>query len=371
VVGVSLCGFEMDEAVASQEYGGKVRGSSSSKNSIGRVGVIRFSAVGDVVLTSPAVAALKRAWPHVEIVYVTSVKNRALVANDPNISSVFTLDDGERVIDFSNRVKALELDHVLDLHGSLRSRAVCALIGCKTVRWRKRSLWDEATVRVGLRRWQSPSTVCHRYHDAVERLVGSKLALEPLRMHLSEDQRARGEALICDFGLDQSKPIVGMNPGAGWETKRWPVRYFSDLARRVLSTGVQVLVSGSCEEQSLCEELVRLAPGAVYISADLGSWAGVISHCDAFVANDCGPMHMARALGVPTLAVFGSTDPYQFDFEGHYVYSNNQSCAPCHFYGRRRCPKRHFRCLSVLTSEAAWPALRRLLDTPNGLVVKG
>jgi ADP-heptose:LPS heptosyltransferase len=72
-------------------------------------------------------------------------------------------------------------------------------------------------------------------------------------------------------------------------------------------------------------------------------------------------MHMARALGVPTLAIFGSTDPAMFDFAGHAMLFAGVECAPCSFFGRSRCPRGHFRCMLDLTEERAWNALSPLL----------
>lgn len=73
-------------------------------------------------------------------------------------------------------------------------------------------------------------------------------------------------------------------------------------------------------------------------------------------------MHVSRALGVPTLAFFGSTDPTMFDFSGHEVLFAGVECAPCSFFGRRRCPRGHFRCMLDLDEERAWTALSRLLN---------
>jgi heptosyltransferase-2 len=110
--------------------------------------------------------------------------------------------------------------------------------------------------------------------------------------------------------------------------------------------------------------VVRAAPGAVDLSGklDLRALGGFIARCAAFVANDSGPMHMARALGVPTLAFFGSTDPTMFDFHGHEVLFAAVPCAPCSFFGRRRCPRGHFRCMLDLGEERAWSALLPLLS---------
>jgi ADP-heptose:LPS heptosyltransferase len=73
-------------------------------------------------------------------------------------------------------------------------------------------------------------------------------------------------------------------------------------------------------------------------------------------------MHMARGLGVPTLAFFGSTDPGMFDFSGHHALFAGVECSPCSFYGRSSCPKGHFRCMLDLDEERGWRALQPLLS---------
>ena len=107
----------------------------------------------------------------------------------------------------------------------------------------------------------------------------------------------------------------------------------------------------------------RCAPGAVDLCGrlDLSALGGFIERCGAFVANDSGPMHMARALGVPTLALFGSTDPGMFEFDGHAALFAGVGCSPCSFYGRRRCPRGHFHCMLDLDVDRAWRALVPLL----------
>src|SRR5205085_9351984 len=184
-----------------------------------------------------------------------------------------------------------------------------------------------------------------------------------LQYVLGPEDLAVTDGVLRKTGLDPSLPLVGLSPGANWATKRWPAERFAGLARRALERGLQVAVQGSAAEAQLAQTVVRGAPGAVDLSGklDLPGLGGFISRCTAFVANDSGPMHMARALGVPTLAIFGSTDPAMFDFSGHAVLFAGVECAPCSFFGRARCPYGHFRCMLELGPERAWYALAPLL----------
>jgi len=327
--------------------------------------VLRFSAVGDVVLTGPAIHALRIAWPDARIVYAVKQRLSHLVEHNPNVDDVIALRDGEGLFSYARRLRATRPSVVLDLHGKIRSRIVRALLpGVPKVVWHKRDFRDTLPVKLALRPYHASMLFADRYHAAVEQMVGRELPKGKLEYFLGPDDLAVADAALRAAGVDPHRPLLGLSPGANWATKRWPVERFAGLARRALERGLQVAVQGSASEAPLGTAVARLAPGAVDLSGklDLRGLGGFIARCTAFAANDSGPMHMARALGVPTLAFFGSTDPTMFDFRGHEVLFAGIPCAPCSFFGRRRCPRGHFRCMLDLTEERAWGALSPLLS---------
>ena len=323
--------------------------------------VLRFSAVGDVVLTSPAIDALRAAWPDARIVYAIKERLAGLVTHNPNLDEVIALRAGEGPLSYARRLRAVQPTVVLDLHGKIRSKILRLLIpGVPKVVWHKRDFRDTLPVKLALRPYRSSMLFADRYHAAVEELVGRKLPRGRLQYFLGPEDRAEADRVMRAAGLDPAKPLLGLSPGANWETKRWPAERFAGLARRALLRGMEVAVQGSASEASLGQLIASSAPGAVDLCGklDLRGLGGFISRCAAFVANDSGPMHMARALGVPTLSFFGSTDPTMFDFaSGHRALFAGVPCAPCSFFGRRRCPRGHFRCMLDLDEDRAWDAL--------------
>jgi heptosyltransferase-2 len=326
--------------------------------------VLRFSSVGDVVLTAPAIEALKRAWPDARIVYALKERLAHLVRHNPDVDEIVELRAGEGPLSYARRLRAARPSVVLDLHGKIRSKILRALIpGVPKVVWHKRDFRDTLPVKLALRPYHSSMLFADRYHAAVEELVGRKVERGRLRYFLGPDDVSEAERVLRAAGIDPSRPLLGLSPGANWETKRWPAERFAALARRAIAEGVQVAVQGSATEAPLGRSIALLAPGAVDLCGklDLRALGGFISLCAAFAANDSGPMHMARALGVPTLAFFGSTDPAMFDFTGHQLQFAGVECAPCSFFGRRRCPRGHFRCMLDLDEERAWGALKPLL----------
>ncbi|MEL6545221.1 MAG: glycosyltransferase family 9 protein [Myxococcota bacterium] len=324
-----------------------------------RVAVIRFSSVGDIVLTTPALHALKRARPECEIVFVTKAAMRPLIAHSPHVDALVFPAAEESASALGARVRELDVDGVIDLHGNHRSRRVRAALRQRTVVWEKRPWQDNLPVRLGLRPYRARMMIAERYHRAVERFLDEDVEAGELRYVVGADDQSQADDILTANNIERGETLVGFSPGAMWETKRWPLERFAELAKRVVRSGWRVVLTGSPAEAPLLKKIVEHVPEAVSLAGamKLGALGGVIARCAAFVANDSGPMHIARGLGVPTLAFFGTTAPAQFDFTNHALMYANIGCSPCHFYGRRRCPRGHFRCMLELSVDEAWSAL--------------
>ncbi|HVO29562.1 MAG TPA: glycosyltransferase family 9 protein [bacterium] len=333
--------------------------------------VLRFSSAGDVLLTSPALEALKTAWPSTRVRFVVKPAFADLVRHNPHVDEIVEMREGESARALARRIAAGEggAAAVLDLHSGTRSRGVRFWLPRRGPRvvWTKRPLTDAVLVRLRVRPYRAAMTIADRYHAAVERLVGRALPKGSFRLWVSEADRAAAGQALTAAGVDATRPILGMSPGANWFTKRWPADRYADIARRAAERGMQVIATGSAGEAAILDEVRASAPHVIPLAGrlTLGQLGGVIERCAAFVANDSGPMHMARALGVPTLAFFGSTDPKQFDFTGHALRFAAVECSPCSFYGLSRCPKGHFRCLLDLDAASSWSALEPLLTRPR------
>lgn len=337
-----------------------------------RVLVVRFGSVGDIVLTGGAVAAMRSAWPDTRVCFVTRRRFAQLAACLPGVDEVVALEEGEGVRSLARRAAVGGVDAVLDLHTTLRSLLLRLwLPRARVGRWLRRSRWADLLVRLGLRRVDNPVTVAERYHRAVEELVGGSLPRGRLGLLVHPPARDAVAALLSAKGVEAGARSVALIPGANWATKRWAPERFAVLARRAIAQGMVPLVVGGPGEEELTRAVCAAAPGAVDLGASvsLAELPALIGGCAAVVAHDSGPMHMARALQVPTLAIFGSTDPAAFDFRGHAVHAAPPPCAPCHPYGRPACPRGHMACLTELKAEPAELLLDGLLrgDRPEAL----
>lgn len=338
------------------------------------VAILRFSSAGDVLLTAPAVHALRLAWPEARLTFVTHAPFAPWVVNNRDIDHVLALPAGTTALQLRRALRERAPDVVLDLHGKLRGMFLRISLGAaRSVAWEKRTLAETLAVRFGGARYHARCHIAARYHAAVEQLVGQPLPRQPLRYVVDAPSREAAVTLLRERGIRLDRPLVGMAPGALWETKRWPPDRFGALAAWAANQGLQVVLTGSPSERAMTKRVQMLAPHAVDLAGalDLALLAAIIDRCEAFVANDSGPMHMARALGVPTVALFGSTDPGQFDFSGHQLLFAGADCSPCSFHGLPQCPRGDLRCLNDLSVEQTRRALESSLSRGRAAYVMG
>ena len=161
--------------------------------------------------------------------------------------------------------------------------------------------------------------------------------------------------------------IVALAPGSVWGTKRWP--YYPELAARLTERGARVVVVGGAADRALAETIAQACHAGTVVDAtgklSLLASAELLARCTALVTNDSAPQHLASAMGVPTLTIFGPTVA-EFGFGplaagsatvGHPALA----CRPCDPHGPAKCPLGHWRCMREQTADAVGAALEALL----------
>ncbi len=296
-----------------------------------RIAVLRLGRLGDLVMTEPALRWLATT-PGVEVDLVT----------DPAYVGVFSrLLDGVRVLPSSREIEA---DFVLDLHGVNRSRRLRA--GRRGLCVSKEGLRRRLSVLAPALGLQARLTWPERHLLAAERALG-ELGIRPGK---------RPEPTPCFAPWGSREPgLLGVSPGAGWDTKRWPVEHFRELL--ALWPGPSV-VFGAADEQ----ELVASVGGEVWGDSSLVGLAAGLSRCGVVVAGDTGPLHLGAALGARVVALFGPTPVntgfWTWESQGSLLRAEDLSCSPCSMHGRRSCPRGHHRCMRALSPSRVAEAAR-------------
>lgn len=192
---------------------------------------------------------------------------------------------------------------------------------------------------------------------------GARLPKDLPRPHLTVDHESKAR-LIDKFDLgDDSRPVLAIAPGASYgEAKRWPVRSYGQLAAVASAAGWAVWVVGGPGEVGLVEYIKSVAPEARALagSTSLSEAIDLIAASTVLVSNDSGLMHVAAAVEVPVVAIYGSSSPtYTPPLGKSEVLYLNLECSPCF---RRQCPLGHLDCLTKISVDAVWAAVTRLVD---------
>jgi len=186
----------------------------------------------------------------------------------------------------------------------------------------------------------------------------------PLQTEVIESVAAK----LRTLGVVEGKTTIGVNPGSVWPTKRWWLEGFAEfigLAKAKLDC--QVLLFGGPEDGEVVKRLAeRSGRGVIDLAGkfSLRELPAAIGRCQVFVTNDSGPMHIAVACKVPTVAIFCATTP---DL-GFYPYSSQAvviqkqlTCRPCTSHGGRRCPLVHENCIRQIRPQSVLAAVEKLL----------
>lgn len=320
--------------------------------------VIRYSALGDVVLATSLVEPLRRAYPDATIEWVVDRSYAALL--EGVVDGVISFSRSDR----HSRAAALaqakgRFDLAIDLQNKPWSTRVARAAAPKRLRLVRRTVLEALGSLLGR------DTVLDTTHATT--LYARAAALTesgPLRVSQSAEAVARATALLPD-----GRPWVGVAPGAAWATKRWPVERFGELAVTLQTAGYRVALLGGPMDAALLERFRVACPPDVDLSPEpLPVLAAALARCRAMVGNDSGLVHVAQAVGSRAVALFGPTSVRRWGPAApSEAVSLRLACAPCTNHGSERCPLGHHGCLAKLPVDRVLETLRRVLaDTAAG-----
>ncbi len=317
--------------------------------------VIGLSCIGDMLLASCALWNLRLHLPKAHFTVWVGPRALAAVEEDPMWDEVSLYDRKKDFSGFFGRLKAVRKVRKgrFDLIIDLRSGAMPLFSGA-----RYRPLW-------GIRELRLPKTI----HEAERNLyavmtLGVPVRTRQLRFYIPEKERVWvAENVAPKIG---DKRFALLNPGAAWpREKRWPVERFGEFGKRLLEDNLLLGVIGYTEaEQEAAQRICRFIGEKampLHGKTGLGRLAALLEEADLFVTNDTGPLHLASAVGTPTVGIYGPTRPERYGPWGnrHRVVFPDLPCAPCGDI--RRCPRDPEKCLSFLPVGKVLEASRELL----------
>jgi lipopolysaccharide heptosyltransferase II len=329
-----------------------------------RILVTRLRYLGDVILTTPAVAALKARYPGAEIHYATERPYADILEGNPDLAGIVRLSrDARRALGEIAEIRSLRCTACIDLFHNPRSAILLSLSGIPVRAGGARGFRRRLYTHLFEVPAETRSATMH--HVAAMGIFDAGRSDALPRVYLSRDEIVAGREVL-DRILEvpaNGRRIVAMHPGGTWQSKRWSPGSFAKLARIVREElGANVVVVTGPGEEGIAESVRAEAGDALRVLPfqPLRTIASVLASCDAVVANDGGLMHLAVAIGRPTVAVFGPTEPdIWFPYEGKGPFalvSRRMDCAPCHLH---RCES--LECLDGIGPEEVLGRVRDVL----------
>lgn len=316
--------------------------------------------LGDTILTTPLLKALRRIYPQARISFCVRPEHADLFRETGFIDEVICFDKrGSQkgisgLLKFSDILSDSGFDLVINLHLSLRSStlfsftkktfvigfssAVMSYLFNKRVE-RKQDLCEVERNLTVL------SALCDDFSLDEAKKLGGNLAC-------FLDERLKRNALAYFSATTGKKRIIGIAPGSVWDTKRYPAEYFAEIAETLYAEGYAIALFGSKEDvESLAafDELFQKPYYDFAAKTTLKELPAILSAIDLLIVNDSGAMHIANAAGTSAVAIFGPTVRslgfFPYDNKSIVIENNDVPCRPCGKHGGKRCPKKHFKCM--------------------------
>jgi heptosyltransferase-3 len=336
-----------------------------------RILVIKLRYVGDVLLATPVLSRLRERFPKAHLAMLVNPGTDDVVRDHPAVDAVLLLERGNlaRQWRFVQDLRRRRFDLVIDLTDGDRSALLSRLssapvrLGYNSEgRWRGR-LYTQVVQADRL------GTHTVRYHLAATEALGLTGPPSAPTLTIAPEARAAADRLLERAGVHRKQPLVCLHPGARWWFKAWPAGRFAALADLIQTeTTAQALILGGDQDRSLES---RIADGmktpfrSLIGKTSLRALAAVLERAALMVSNDNGAMHMAAALGVPVIGLFGPSDPGVWGpwGDGHRTFYKGLDCRACF---HPDCFRGEQNCMRLITLDEVWEsvkeAVQRLCD---------
>ena len=313
--------------------------------------ILRFSSIGDIVLTTPVIRCLKKKFPDAEIHYATKKAFHSILKHNPYLSQIHLLDGS--VFTLINELKQQKFDYVIDLHHNQRTWLIKTMLGVKSFSFDKLNF--EKWLMVNFKINKLPKVhIVDRYLAACKKL-GVENDGKGLDYFLAKEDEVDISTLPPAF----QNSYVGWVIGAKQNTKQFPVAKIINALSRI---NLPVVLLGGKEDILNAEKILSSVTGKVIYNAcgkySLNQSASLVRQAKLMVSNDTGLMHISVAFKKPVLSIWGNTIP-EFGMGPYYGDSNignsskqfatlGLSCRPCSKLGYAVCPKGHFKCMNLI-----------------------
>ncbi len=331
-----------------------------------RILVIKMSALGDVVLAIPSLKALREKFPRAHISVLVGLQCRQVLQRCPYINEIITYDNREKrnlseMFRLLRRLQRGNFDIVIDLQNNRRSHIFGFLsFAPQRYGYDNKKFSFLLSYKVKEKKISLPPL---KHQLGTLNMLGIKTVTPQLELWPSSFDFDWAETFLENQWLAKGQKLVGINVSASarWLTKSWSLEKFAQLANLLAAEHIRVVITGTPADRKIAQRLRQIS-GAKPIDAcgktSLMQFACLLKHCRVFLTSDSAPMHIAAAMKVPFVALFGPTDPQRHlpPAKDIIVIKKLLECSPCY---QRRCRK--ITCMKRISVEEVYQAIKQFL----------
>ena len=350
---------------------------------------IRLDTIGDVIMTTPAMRALKTAQPDRRITLMTSTAGAAIAPFIPELDDFMIYDspwlkataprlNSEPEYAMIQQLRQARFDAAIIFtvysQNPLPSAFICYMAGIPL----RLAHCHENPYQL-LTNWiKDPEPEQFTRHEVQRQLdlvatVGCQVTDNRLRLHVPEPAKQRVQSLLQELAIDQSRPWLVIHPGATAPSRRYPPEHFAIVARTLVNDiGIPVIFTGTAAEQELVESIRQAMAAPSYSMVDrlnLSEMAALLETAPLLISNNTGPVHIAAAVGTPVVDLYALTNPQHTPWAvPNRVLFHDVPCRICY---KSICPEGHHHCLRLVEPETVVEATLNLLEQTQITSVSG
>jgi heptosyltransferase-2 len=323
--------------------------------------IIRFSSIGDIILTTPVVRCLKKQLPGSEIHFLTKESFGTIVENNPYIDKVHLLAHSWETI--VHELKLENFDYIIDLHHNLRTLRLKKDLGIKSFPFNKLNIqkWIYTNLKWNL---MPDVHIVDRYMKTVESF-GVINDGEGLDYFIP----GKDEVKQKDIPISHHLGYIGLVIGAAHNTKKLPVEKLKELCSKI---DHPIILLGGKEDNENAKQMASVDPIKIYNACgkfNLNESADLVKRSKLIITHDTGLMHIAAAFKKKIISVWGNTVPEfgMYPYYGNSKIQNSQfeinglRCRPCSKIGYAKCPRGHFKCMHQIKTDAIIASVKQML----------
>lgn len=320
-----------------------------------RILIIRLSSLGDIILTTPLIRAVKEIYPDSQLDYCTKADYSDIIRHNKQVNNIIEADTKltfSSLKSLKDNIKKNKYDLIIDAHNKLNTFYLRLFLSGEKLKLKKYSIRKFLLVNFKINLMKNLPPIANRYINIIKE--DSALRVPEIETDFEASKKISG--FLNSLNIQNNKNLICIVPSSKHYTKTYPPEMYAELINQPGNKQNIFLLTGKGNDKFSIETIIAKTGNNVYNLCDkfnIPEITELMKRCSLVITGDTGPMHIAEAAGTPIIMLAGSSVK-EFGF---YPQSSNAvvlendslSCRPCSHIGRDNCPKGHFLCMRAIT----------------------